>query len=179
MGKIKKIFTLITPPFIIILLRGLFLKPIKSFITTEIVRNQYWDGNYENWEIAQKLCQGYDSDIIINKCFESIRLVAEGKAVYERDSVLFDTKEYSVGLIASFFIVGMNEDSRLSVLDFGGSLGTTYFQNKDFFENFKTYTWAIVEQEKFYDLGRKYFENNHLQFTLTIEECVIKNSPNL
>ena len=65
------------------------------------------------------------------------------------------------------------------MLDFGGSLGTTYFQNKEFLTYFSSCSWTIVEQEKFYQLGKKHFENDQLQFVETIQDCLLKKSPNL
>jgi putative methyltransferase (TIGR04325 family) len=67
----------------------------------------------------------------------------------------------------------------LSVLDFGGSLGSTYFQNKEFLDGFKKCNWSIVEQENFYKIGKKHLENHQLNFSETIEECLVNSSPNL
>ena len=180
MGKIKSILTVIVPPVFIILYRNYFFKPaIKSNSLQKRNKNEYWDGNFESWSSAEKLCKGYDSENIIHKCFESIQQVANGKAVYERDSVLFDKKEYSIGIIASLFLVANKCDNKLAVLDFGGSLGTTYFQNKEFLTYFSSCSWTIVEQENFFQLGKKYFENDQLQFVETIQDCLLKKSPNL
>jgi putative methyltransferase (TIGR04325 family) len=181
MGKINKIITLILPPVFIIFYRKFIVKSL----TIDVLpidskkKNEYWDGDFLSWEDAEKLCAGYDSDSIINKCFESIQKIANGEAVYERDSVLFDKKEYSLGIIASLFLVLNKSNNSLSVLDFGGSLGTSYYQNKEFLRFFTSCKWTIVEQEKFYQLGKKYFENDQLMFSKTIDDCLENNSPNL
>ena len=60
--------------------------------------------------------------------------VKNGEAVYERDSVLFDEIQYSWGLLAGLEKAALEHDGKLCVLDFGGSLGSTYYQNKQFSE---------------------------------------------
>src|SRR4030066_2158784 len=106
-------------------------------------------GNYRTWEEAQKLCSGYDSDVILNKVREAALKVKNGEAAYEKDSALFDKIQYSWPLLAGLLWIASPNDNRLSLLDFGGSLGTTYFQNVKFLNHLKELSWSIVEQEKF------------------------------
>ena len=180
MGKIKSILTYIVPPVFLILYRNYLVKSTKKeIIAPKRKTNEFWDGNYESWEAAEKLCAGYDSNIIINKCLDAIQKIKNGEAIYERDSVLFDKKEYSTGLLASLFLAGFTNSNTLSVLDFGGSLGTTYFQNRQFFHHFNNCKWGIIEQEKFYQLGKKHFANSELIFFETIDSCISVIKPNL
>jgi putative methyltransferase (TIGR04325 family) len=180
MGKIKKILIVITPPIIIQFFRS-FFDNSKTIVNSQETYNpiELWGGRYSQWSEAEKLCKGYDSQNIIEKCFDAIQEVASGRAVYERDSVLFDKKEYSLGIVSSLFLAASRLDNHLSVLDFGGSFGTTYFQNKNFLSYFKSCNWTIVEQKKIYELGKKHFENNQLNFIETIEESLKLKSPNL
>jgi putative methyltransferase (TIGR04325 family) len=180
MGKIKTFFKVILPPFILILYRKLFVSKFSVYnITTQRKKNQYWDGNYESWEIADTFCIGYDSDIIINKCFDAIQKIKNGEAIYERDSVLFDKKEYSTGLLAGLMLAGRSNEGEISVLDFGGSLGTTYFQNKQFFKYFESCKWGIIEQQKFFEIGKKHFQDKELMFFENIENCISDINPNV
>jgi putative methyltransferase (TIGR04325 family) len=142
-------------------------------------KNEYWDGNYNSWDIAAKKCNGYDSDEIIERCFNSLLKVKNGNAIYERDSVLFDKKEFSTGLLASLFITGLTNDNQISVLDFGGSFGTSFFQNIEFSTYFKKFEWSIVEQNKMFTLGKEFFENEKLIFFDTIDEVFRQRKPNL
>jgi len=142
-------------------------------------KNEYWDGNYNSWDIATEKCNGYDSDQIIEKCFNSLLKVKNCDAIYERDSVLFDKKEYSTGLLASLFIAGMTNDNQISVLDFGGSFGTSFFQNIEFSKYFKKIEWSIVEQNKMFILGKEFFENENLYFFETIDEVFRQKKPNI
>jgi putative methyltransferase (TIGR04325 family) len=60
-------------------------------------------------------------------------------------------------------------------LDFGGSLGSSYFQNKFFLDTIPDVNWCIVEQQEFVDAGRESFEDKRLHFFYSIEECLKSN----
>jgi putative methyltransferase (TIGR04325 family) len=129
-----------------------------------------WFGNYETWQLAEKECKGYDSDIILNKVRTSILKVRNGEAVYERDSVIFNEVQYSNYLIKAF--KDSIENESLHVVDFGGSLGSTYFQHKQLFKDLKDLKWAVVEQKHFVDCGKKEIEIDNLKFYYTIDESL-------
>src|SRR4051812_16031823 len=84
-------------------------------------------GDYDSWEAAQKDSTGYNTEIILDRTCAALLKVKNGAAVFERDSVLFDQPQYSFGLMAGLLRAAMMNNGRLSVLDFGGSLGTSYF----------------------------------------------------
>lgn len=138
-----------------------------------------WFGNYPNWEEARNNCTGYDTSIILEKVKNSLLKVKNGEAIYERDSVLFDKTEYSWPLLAGLMWVAAQNEGKLNLIDFGGSLGSSYFQNKKFLENLKETKWNIVEQENFVTCGKNNFENEELFFFNSIEECINKQKPNL
>ena len=127
--------------------------------------------NYSSWELAEQMSEGYHSDNIIEKVRKSAKLVFNGEATYERDSVLFDRIEYSYSLLASLLFVAANSKS-FKVIDFGGGLGTTYQQNRKFISKIKNVCeWRIVEQERFVAIGKSEFTNKILSFYNTIEEA--------
>jgi len=65
----------------------------------------------------------------------------------------------------------------LNIVDFGGSLGSSYFQNSIFLDSLKDVRWNIVEQEHFVEHGKRYFENNRLRFFRSIDECLTIQTP--
>ena len=134
-------------------------------------------GNYSTWEDARKLCTGYDDDVILHKVMEAALRVRKGDAAYEQDSVLFDRIRYSWALLAGLLWIASRNGNRLSLLDFGGSLGTTYLQNVKFLNHLEELRWSIVEQEKFVQCGRRYFENEHLTFYCDVDECMGERQP--
>jgi putative methyltransferase (TIGR04325 family) len=56
-------------------------------------------------------------------------------------------------------------------VDFGGSLGSSYFQNKNFIKNNTSIQWSIVEQKHFIECGKKYFEDENLHFFFSISDA--------
>jgi putative methyltransferase (TIGR04325 family) len=148
-----------------------------------------WFGDYKTWKAAQANCGGYDTEGILEKVVEAARQVKEGKAAFERDSVLFFEKEenkfvvQAVKKATSSILKTQNSKLKtqntegVSVLDFGGSLGSAYFQNRSFISNLNK--WCIVEQEHFVTLGKKEFEDTILSFELNIEAAYKKNKPQM
>ena len=138
---------------------------------------EMWSGNYTSWADAQIMCTGYDSEIILEKCKCALLKVKRGEALYERDGVSFDKVQYSLGLLVGLQKAALENDGKLFVLDFGGSLGTTYYQNKVFLNSLKELQWYIVEQPQFVKCGKEFFEDNQLKFYCSIEECMGKYKP--
>lgn len=126
-----------------------------------------------------KDAEGYDKDIILETVKNSLLQVKEGKAVYERDSVLFDKIEYSFPVLTMLLKVALENEGELSVLDFGGSLGSHYFQYRKFLADVKEIQWSIVEQSKFVQCGQEFFANDELEFYYDIDSCLQDRNPQL
>ena len=162
----KKIIKDFLPP--------IFLKAIKSVILSKYG----FFGDYTSWQEAKKDCTGYDDAKIFEKVKTAILRVKSGEAVYERDSVLFDKIQYSWSALACLMYVAARNGGVLSVLDFGGSLGSSYFQNRKFFDGLDV-KWSVVEQPHFVEFGKKEMEDSNLKFYYTIEECLKERSSNV
>ena len=167
---IKKIIKYFIPPILLLLFRKR---------KNQSDAQKIWSGDYSSWSEAKARCTGYDSNLILEKCKNALLKVKNGEAVYERDSVLFDKIEYSFGLLAGLQRAALESNEKLCVLDFGGSLGSTYYQNKEFLSSLKELQWCIVEQANFVDCGKKYFENDQLKFYRTVEDCMAECKPNV
>lgn len=138
-----------------------------------------WFGNYGTWEEAEKNSSGYNAGIILEKVKNALLKVKNGEAVYERDSVLFDTIEYSYPLLANLMWIATQNEGKLNIIDFGGSLGSTYFQNRFFLKDLKEVNWNIVEQENFVECGKNNFEDDILKFYPNVETCLQEQSSNV
>ena len=165
----KSILKRLTPPLILDVYRKIFNAQFKS---KEAGVQNNWSGNYSSWNEALKNTSGYDDQRILEKCRTALLKVKNGEAKYERDSVLFDEIEYSWPLLATLQRSALENNNKLTVLDFGGSLGSTYFQNKGSLSNNIDLSWHIVEQKIFVDEGKKHFEDDSLKFFYTIEESM-------
>jgi putative methyltransferase (TIGR04325 family) len=141
----------------------------------KIVRSSYkspWSGDYSGWPEAKDDSTGYDSSLILEKVKKSVLKVKNGEAVYERDSVLFDQIEYS-GDILELFKAVLNEKHSLNIVDFGGSLGSSYFQYSKLLNSNKKIHWSVVEQNHFVDAGKKEIEDSSLKFFHTVDEALM------
>lgn len=146
-----------------------FVKKVYHSIFTQSPKHG-WFGDYLNWKEAKNKCKGYDDASILEKVKTSLLKVKNGEAVYERDSVLFDEIPYSEPLIIALKNAAINDE--LHVVDFGGSLGGSYFQNRGFLSGLKKLQWSVIEQKHFVDCGKEFFEDEYLKFYYTIEEAI-------
>ena len=133
-------------------------------------KNEYgWFGRYQSWEEAQKQCSGYDSQIIVERVKDALLKVKHGEAAFERDSVTFDKPEYVWPVLAALLWNAAQGGGKMNVLDFGGSLGSSYFQYERFLKNLAV-NWSVVEQKIFVEYGKKYFEDERLTFYFDLQE---------
>jgi putative methyltransferase (TIGR04325 family) len=130
-----------------------------------------WYGNFPAWQDAQQVSVGYDADNIIQRVRASLLKVKNGEAVYERDSVLFDTVDYAWELLSALLWIAAQNKGSLRLIDFGGSLGSTYFQNKRFLDKLASVSWNIVEQPAYVKAGLADFQDETLRFYNTIADC--------
>jgi putative methyltransferase (TIGR04325 family) len=134
-------------------------------------RHYGWRGNYASWQEAAAQCGGYNADNILRKVRAATLKVKNGEAVYERDSVLYPAIEYSWPLLANLLLIAGKNNQRLSVLDFGGSLGSSYFQNRHQLSHLDHLQWSVVEQPTFVAAGKKDIAGSQLDFFDTIEQA--------
>ena len=139
-------------------------------------KSWYFKGSYETWDQALRMSTGYDDKAILERVLASTLLVKNGNAVFERDSVLFDEIQYSWPLLSGLMWCAARNMGKLSVLDFGGSLGSSYFQNRKFLGGIKEINWNIVEQEHYVIVGKKYIQDDVLKFHNNIDDCFRENS---
>lgn len=154
---------------------------ILRFLKTAFLKNEgiYFEGPFLSWEAALEESQGYASESILQKVLDATLKVKKGEAVFERDSVLFKDIIYSWPVTAGLMWAAARSQGRLSVLDYGGSLGTSYWQNRKFLEGLPSVRWSVVEQRHFVEAGRKYVQAGSLGFYHDIEECVRAEDPNV
>ncbi|QDC47510.1 methyltransferase, TIGR04325 family [Candidatus Methylopumilus universalis] len=142
-------------------------------------QNIWFEGEFDTWEKAVSKCSGYHADNILNKVLEATLKVVRNEAVYERDSVLFSEIKYSWPVTAALMLAAARSKGKLNVLDFGGALGSSYFQNRKFIKSIPSIKWSVVEQPNFVEAGIKYIQDDILRFYSSIKRCVKVNRPNV
>ena len=138
-----------------------------------------FSGDYATWEDAATHCTGYDSNIIFEKTKNAALKVKLGQAVFERDSVLFNEEAYAWQMLACLLSVGASAGGHLSVLDFGGSLGSSYFQHRKILQTLPNFNWTVVEQLHYMEFGSKNLEDGFLKFLPSIEIANDLSKPNV
>lgn len=152
----------------------LILKLAKHYLKQDI----RWVGDYPTFQEAQAQCSGYDPDIYLNQLIKAVQITQNDPTKCERDSIILDQVTYPYPLLNSLFALAMKFRSQnLSIIDFGGSLGSLYFQNKKFLSLLPHFTWHILEQEKIIQAGKRLFENQQLFFHQDIQELQNKLPP--
>ena len=138
-----------------------------------------FEGCFETWEKASAQCTGYDADDILAKVLEATLKVKNGEAAFERDSVLFDKVEYALPVLSGLMWAAARNGGVLNVLDFGGALGSSYFQNRNFLLTLPSLKWNVVEQSHYVEAGQAYIQDDVVHFYKSIDACLVENMPNV
>ncbi len=142
-------------------------------------RGIYFSGRYPDWSSASIHASGYDSALILERVKQAMLKVSAGEAVFERDSVLFDEVIYSYPVLAGLLRAAAENEGHLSVLDFGGALGSSFYQCHKFLPVLPGLQWGVVEQPHFVQCGQAHFRTDQLDFFYTIKEGVEKIRPSV
>lgn len=122
-------------------------------------------GDYKNWKDAADECTGYDDSAIISKVADSIEKVKRGEAAWERDSCLFYEQKYNYQICAGILRCALKKGNEVvTVLDIGGALGSTWFQNRNYFTELVDLEYVVAEQDHFAEYGHKNLEDRTLRF---------------
>lgn len=129
-------------------------------------------GPYPNWQTAQQQSSGYDADVILEKATAAMHKVVNGEAACERDSVALPVLQHNFPVLATLQRAALENGGSLSVLDFGGSLGTSYFQSRQFLCTGVTLQWSVVEQPHIARRGQEMFAGDGLEFFEDLDSCL-------
>lgn len=161
------------------LLAGLTPPILAQLIQRHIPRGIVFAKTYPTWDAARSASIGYDAETILTKVRDSTACVRRGEAAFERDSVTFHDPEYVWPMLACLMWVAARNDGRLDVLDFGGALGSLYFQHRRFLERLPKVAWSVIEQAHFAECGAREFDDGNLRFYDNLDACLAENTPNI
>lgn len=131
------------------------------------------------WKEVQLKTNGYGTETIANTIKEASRKVRDGISAYERDGVTFSKVQYSWPVLSGLLLAASEAPSELRVVDFGGSLGTTYFQNQRYLSKLRSVTWAVVEQPNLVAIGREEFATAQLTFHSDFDAACAVTEPSV
>lgn len=135
---------------------------------------RFADG-YANWAAAESAAGTYSESSILAQVQAATDRVIAGDAAFERDGVTFDQMEYRWPVVAALLWRASVGGGRLSVLDFGGSLGSSLRQTGTLLDEIDL-TWGVVEQPSFVAAGAAY-ASERLRFFTSVQKCVEATSP--
>ncbi len=125
---------------------------------------QWFRGDYATWADARAASQGYADHAILDRVLAATHAVRAGRAAFERDGVLFAQPESDAPLLRALEDVRRATGGRLRVLDFGGSLGSTYWRHRRELPTGDDLAWDVVEQPNFVAAGREYLAGERVRF---------------
>lgn len=120
-----------------------------------------WFGDYARLSDAQAETKGYDQPNILEDTLKKHLAMKSTPPVIE-------TFRYPV-LSA---LLKSAAAGQLDVVDFGGSLGSSYFQNRGMLSHIEQLRWCVVEQEHYVKAGQQQLADEQLKFAFTIEEAL-------
>lgn len=130
----------------------------------------YFD-EFATWEEGEAACDkyglGYQSDTIFEQVKAATQIVRNNEGVYEQDGIVYNKLLINYELMSSFMYI-CAKDGYLNVIDFGGSLGSTFFRYRNVFSKLNV-KWTVIEQKHFVDYGKE--EVPEVQFKYYLEEC--------
>ncbi len=130
---------------------------------------KWYRGDYPDWAAARAASAGYDDSAILDKVVAATREVRAGRALWERDGALFHAPLANEPLLAALGRCA-RESGRLEVVDFGGSLGSTWWQHRSELAGLGLTAWRVVEQAHFVRAGRE-FAGDGLSFHPDLEDA--------
>lgn len=133
-------------------------------------RSLRFAGHPADWSQAVRMSSGYAADNILERVAAATRAVVSGQARYERDAVLLDEPEVPFAVLSTLWRAAALGGGRLDVVDFGGSLGSTYRQCRPLLDGLRQLTWRVIEQASFVDLGQREFTTVELKFAASLDE---------
>ncbi|MBI5771730.1 MAG: methyltransferase, TIGR04325 family [Verrucomicrobia bacterium] len=129
-----------------------------------------FSGDYGTWAAARAASRGYDDQAVLQKVVAATREVAAGRALWERDGVAFQNPGFNEPLLAALKEIAVSAGDRLDVVDFGGALGSTWWQHRPALRGISPLRWRVVEQPHFVQAGAE-FADGVISFHATLREA--------
>jgi putative methyltransferase (TIGR04325 family) len=138
-----------------------------------------FEGDYPTWQDAERASNGYADPEILERTRRAALRAKNDPGVFERDSMILAQPEYSFPALSALLWVANRNAGRLKVLDFGGSLGSSFFQFRRFLGAIPALEWAVVEQPHFVECGKREIGGSGLTFHPTVASALGELKPDV
>lgn len=169
---LRKLLSLVTPPIVYWIARAINRHVKKPDPQATKSQTRFIEFPSSAWaDLVERGGGGYSAEVVVQAVVAAAREVRAGRGIYERDGVVFDRIEYYWPTLAVLMLAAAKFRGELHLVDFGGSLGTAYFQNKRFFDRLPDVCWTVVEQQSFVSIGTREFATDRLDFAISLDEA--------
>jgi putative methyltransferase (TIGR04325 family) len=151
------------------------LPPVITKILPKKSSDWGWFGEYETWEDAKKKSLGYEQNYILDKKINTFLRIKSNESVYELDTLLYNEPILNFQLLYVLSYISLEQSPELTIIDFGGSLGSAYYWVKNLLPKKIKYNWFIIEQKHIVKAGQEQFEKANLKFIENFEAYHVNN----
>lgn len=135
-----------------------------------------YHGSFSTWTEALRQAKPVDSatsDAFTERRRELCHRLRRREIAFVRDGVAFDEPQYPLSLLAFILRALLEHRGELNLVDFGGFLGTTYFQARDFIAAAASVRWTVVELPQVVEVAQKELQQEGpLQFLNSLSEAL-------
>ena len=174
MAGMKDVLRALTPPI-------LWQTPqrLKSHSAAPKSQSVEYEGPLPSWEAAVSRSDGWDSPVMTAKTLNAALMVRDGLLEFEQDLVARKNIVYSETILAFLLLVISRHKDVLNIIDFGGALGTNYFQNRKILRHLSATAvrWNIVERPTLAKLGMEHFQTTELKFYSALNDVLSNPAP--
>ena len=93
--------------------------------------------------------------------------------------MLFQIPAANEPLLRALRAAAAAENGQLHLIDFGGSLGSTWWQHRPWLEAIPSVRWSVIEQPALVAAGQREFTMGPVRYFTSIEECGATERPTL
>jgi putative methyltransferase (TIGR04325 family) len=148
-------------------------QPIKMSRANQDAKAPYeLEGPFPSWEVAASHSDGWDSPALTEKALDAALKVRDSIAEYQQDSVIMEHIVYSSVILVFLILSLAKQKEGIRIIDFGGGLGTNYYQNRKILRRLTTVDWRVVERPIFTELGLKHLQTHELSFSASLDEAL-------
>ncbi len=133
---------------------------------------QWFRGDYATWADARARATADDGGAQLARVRAAVRDVRSGRAAWDRDGVAFSTPAVHAPLVAALRAGAAAHGGRLDVVDFGGGLGSTWWQHRAALADFSPARWRVVERSGLVAAGRDEFTAPPLEFYESLADAL-------
>ncbi|MFA5057394.1 MAG: methyltransferase, TIGR04325 family [Opitutaceae bacterium] len=138
---------------------------------------RWFRGNYATWSEARAASAGYDDAAVLDRMLGAARAVRSGRVAWDRDGATFAEPAVHAPLLAALRTVAAAQGGRLELVDFGGALGSTWWQYRPSLAGLATVRWRVVEQPHVAAAGRREFADTVLSFHDSLDDALAGAAP--